>query len=114
MLLVTAVAAMIVLPSLNRARVTSAGGFACINNLRQIDAGKEQALHYGKLPPDADCDDPSNRMVVNQYIKGNATPVCPNGGAYRYGKMNETPMCSLFDPKNKSTYAHDVNRGKKR
>lgn len=112
MLLVAAVAAVVVLPVLKRAHMTSAGGFACINNLRQIDAGKEQALYYGKLSPDADCDSPRNRGVVNQYIKGNATPICPNGGTYRYGKMNQEPTCGLFDPKDSNTYAHDVSRGK--
>jgi len=64
---------------------------ACINNLRQIDAAKEQwALATGQ----------SNGAVVdisgvNEYIKGSTTPTCPAGGAYTYHVIGQDPACSV-------------------
>lgn len=34
---------------------------------------------------------------VNQYIKGNTTPVCPQGGTYTYNPVGIAPTCSGFD-----------------
>ena len=62
----------------------------CINNLRQIDSGKEQAALAYRWADDAPC----VVTIVNQYIKGNTTPLCPEGGAYTYGAMNVQPTCS--------------------
>jgi hypothetical protein len=67
---------------------------ACINNLRQIDAAKnEWALEKGI----------SNGIVATEndikpYIKldskGNLQK-CPSGGIYTIGKIGEPPTCSL-------------------
>jgi len=66
---------------------------ACINNLRQIDAAKNEfALEKGK----------ANGYVVTEadikpYIKLDAAgnlPKCPSGGTYTIGKVGETPTCS--------------------
>ena len=105
------VLATVLIPSYVRARNTSAS-HACINNLRQIDGGKEQAAHHHGWEPSRDCDVETNRLVVNQYIKGNRTPQCPNGGTYRYGRIEEPPTCSLFVAGDKKTYEHHVNYGK--
>jgi hypothetical protein len=64
---------------------------ACINNLRQIDSGKEQAAlayHWADYAPCV-------TTIVNQYIKGNTTPVCPCRGKYTYGCMGVNPTCSF-------------------
>jgi hypothetical protein len=107
LVLAVAVAAGVLLPSFIKARSTP-GSHACINNLRIIDAAKEQAAYNKELPPDADCDDPTNKAAVNQYIKGKATPICPNGGTYKYGTVTNEPSCSLFNPKDRKTYKHSV------
>ena len=66
---------------------------ACINNLRQIDAAKNEfALEKGK----------ANGYVVTEddikpYIKLDADgnlPKCPSGGKYTIGKVGEKPTCS--------------------
>jgi len=67
---------------------------ACINNLRQIDAAKnEWALEKGK----------SNGTTVTEadlkpYIRLDAQgnlPKCPAGGIYTIGKVGENPTCSV-------------------
>lgn len=101
------VAAGVLLPSFIKARQTSCSR-ACINNLRIIDAAKEQAVINKELLPDADFDDPANRVVVNRYIKNNATPVCPEGGTYRYGMVTNKSTCCLFNPRDRKTYDHSL------
>jgi len=67
---------------------------ACINNLRQIDAAKNQwALENGKtvtaVPTAAD---------IAPYIKLNANgniPGCPAGGTYTIGAVGVSPVCSI-------------------
>jgi outer membrane lipoprotein-sorting protein len=64
---------------------------ACINNLRQIDAAKnEWALEKGKangtLVTEAD---------ITPYIMGGVLPKCPAGGTYTIGKVGEKPTCSI-------------------
>ncbi len=62
----------------------------CVNNLRQIDAAKEQwALANGKITGDT-----IFRSDVDSYIEGGG-PKCPAGGKYTYGKIGELPKCSL-------------------
>ena len=85
--------AAIAIPSFVKARNTSQQN-ACINNLRQIDGGKEQwamadKKSDGDLVVSAD---------VNEYIKGNTTPECPGGGAYTYGNVGSNPGCSVVSP----------------
>lgn len=76
-------------PSFVKARNTSQQN-ACINNLRQIDSGKEQAALAYKWG-DTDMADVG---TVNMYIKGNMTPACPSGGTYTYGRMDQNPRCT--------------------
>lgn len=66
----------------------------CINNLRQIDAAKNQwALENKKTNGDAVTEDD-----IKPYIKLDADgnlPKCPAGGKYTIGKVGENPTCSI-------------------
>ena len=64
----------------------------CINNLRMIDAGKQQAAVEMGWVDDTDCDDVSNASNVNAYIKG-GEPDCPSEGTYTYNTVAENPEC---------------------
>lgn len=88
--------AAIAIPSFMKARQQSQQN-ACINNLRQIDAAKEQAaLERRWTNGTAVADGDSN---VNMYIKGLANttnlPNCPGGGAYTYGAIGTNPVCTV-------------------
>jgi len=79
--------AAIAIPSFIQARQTSQTN-ACINNLRQIDAAKEQwALENGAQNGDA-------AAGYAAYINGGA-PTCPGGGAYTVGTVGTDPTCSV-------------------
>ena len=63
---------------------------SCINQLRQIESGKEQwALETGVSPGSVVV---SNE--VHQFIKGAVGPTCPSGGDYHYGLLGELPWCT--------------------
>ncbi len=87
--LIIGLLAALAIPSFLRARQTTQRN-ACINNLRQIDAAKEQwAMETGAaalaVPVDAD---------VNPYIKGALMPVCPVGSAvYTIQPLGTDPTC---------------------
>ena len=67
---------------------------ACINNLRQIDAAKNEfALEKGKANGTA-----VTEADIKPYIKLDANgnlPKCPAGGKYTIGKVGELPTCSI-------------------
>ena len=103
-----ALLAAIALPSFIHPRGTSHQN-SCINNLRQIDAGKEQAALAQGWGAEVDCDIPANAALVNCYITGNTKPVCParhcrrcagpwwrrrKQAPYTYGKVGVNPRCS--------------------
>ena len=85
--------AAIAIPSFVKARNTSQQN-ACINNLRQIDGGKEQWAMAAKKNDG----DTIVTASVNAYIKGNATPTCPGGGTYAYGNVGSNPHCTISAP----------------
>jgi len=63
----------------------------CINNLRQIDAAKNQwALEHGATTGTAVTEDD-----IKPYLAGGRMPVCPSGGTYTIGKVGENPTCSI-------------------
>ena len=63
----------------------------CLQNLRAIDAAKQLwALAYNK-----DAKDTPTVKDLQPYLKGGALPVCPSGGAYLIGAMDEPPICSV-------------------
>ncbi|HEY1663871.1 MAG TPA: hypothetical protein VGI03_15745 [Verrucomicrobiae bacterium] len=66
----------------------------CMNNLRQIDAAKnEWALETGK---------PAGSVPTEQdlaaYLTGGVFPVCPSGGVYTIGAVGTPPSCSVHGP----------------
>jgi hypothetical protein len=64
---------------------------ACINNLRQIDAAKQQwALEKNKT----DAAVPTAQDLL-PYLPGGNFPVCPAGGAYTINAVGELPSCSI-------------------
>ena len=85
--------AAIAIPSFVKARNTAQQN-GCINNLRMIDSGKEQAALAQKWAAGLQ---PST-LVVNTYIKGNSTPECPAGGAYTYMVIGTNPVCNITTP----------------
>ncbi len=86
--------AAIAIPNFVKARATAQKN-ACINNLRQIDGAKEQwALEKRKTTGEAL--DAGEEAEVNEYLKGNAKPICPATGVYTYNEIGTNPICSLF------------------
>ena len=64
---------------------------ACINNLRQLDAAKQQwALEFHRT-----ADSVPAAQDIAPYLPGNVLPVCPAGGAYVLNAVNHVPTCSI-------------------
>jgi prepilin-type N-terminal cleavage/methylation domain-containing protein len=83
--------AAIAIPSFMKARTTSQQK-ACINNLRQIESGKEQwALEARKRQGDT-----TDTTAVNAYMK--KAPECPSGGTYSYNVIGTDATCSMTNP----------------
>ena len=82
--------AAIAIPNFIKARNTSQIN-ACINNLRQIDSAIQQwALENKK----ADTAAPTTSVYA--YLKSQAVPVCPGGGAYTLpANVTGSPTCSV-------------------
>jgi hypothetical protein len=64
---------------------------ACINNLRMIDAAKQQwalqnSKNAGDVPTAAD---------LKPFLKTGAFPICPSGGTYTIGAVSNAPTCSI-------------------
>ena len=61
----------------------------CINNLRQLDAAKQEwASKQGKSQ-----DAVPTKDDLMPYLR--QWPVCPSGGTYTIGPVSEPPKCSL-------------------
>ena len=84
--------AAIAIPSFVKARNTSQQN-ACINNLRQIDSGKEQGAMANNWGNSVNCSASPAKEVVESYIKG-GEPTCPASGTYAYGSLSNSPTCS--------------------
>lgn len=81
--------AAIAVPNFAQAR-TNARRSTCINNMRLVDAAKEQyALENNKdtatTPVAAD---------LTPYLKGNAMPTCSAQGTYTIAAIGTLPSCS--------------------
>ncbi len=64
---------------------------ACINNLRMIDAAKQQwALQNGKNPGDV-----PTAQDLKPFFKNGVFPTCPAGGTYTIGAVSNAPTCSV-------------------
>ena len=78
----------IAIPNFVKARTVSQQN-ACINNLRQLDAAKQQwALENNKKAGD----EPTKENLL-PYLRG--WPNCPQGGEYHIGTVGENPTCSI-------------------
>jgi hypothetical protein len=89
---VPAMLAAIAIPNFVKARTTSQAN-ACINNLRQIDAAKQQwALEKGKQSTDTPTMDD-----LKPYLR--KIPHCPAGGTYTVNAVGQPPECSIPDHK---------------
>lgn len=80
----------IAIPNFVKARNQSMQN-ACINNLRQIQAAKnEWALEnnksQGDVPTVAD---------LTPYLDNHKFPVCPTGGTYTIGAVSNAPTCTV-------------------
>jgi chromosome segregation ATPase len=64
---------------------------ACINNLRLIDAAKQQwALQHQKRAGAL-----LTATDLLPYLKSNAVPVCPAGGVYTLNPVGIAPICNI-------------------
>jgi len=74
-----------------QAQTDTAQRNTCVNNLRQIDAAKQQwALVNNKT----DVDVPTVQDL-QPYLKGGVLPVCPGGGTYTINAVGLPPTCSV-------------------
>lgn len=64
---------------------------ACINNLRQIDAAKQQWALENNKPADAI---PTVQDLL-PYFQDGVFPVCPSGGSYTINPVGMLPTCSV-------------------
>lgn len=78
--------ATIAIPSFMNARVSSMRN-TCISHLRQMSGAKTQyaLFNNGAAPPDV-------ATLVPTILRNE--PVCPAGGTYTIGDLNEDPSCS--------------------
>ncbi len=82
--------AAIAIPNFVKARATAQENM-CINNLRQIDAAKQQwALEKNKTATDVPTADDILPYLINSRL-----PTCPAGGTYTIGAVGEKPTCSI-------------------
>jgi prepilin-type N-terminal cleavage/methylation domain-containing protein len=90
--------AAIAIPSFMKSR-TQAQQNACINNLRQIDSGKEQAALANRWTNGTPVVAAAAISNVNEYIKGLSgttnRPTCPAGGTYVYSPVGSNPTCTV-------------------
>jgi DNA repair exonuclease SbcCD ATPase subunit len=64
---------------------------ACINNLRQLDAAKQQwALENRKTPNTV-----PTAQDLAPYLKDGVVPACPAGGTYTLNAVSAAPTCSI-------------------
>jgi hypothetical protein len=66
----------------------------CINNLRWIDAAKNQWASENRKTNGAVVLENDIKPYLKLDSKGNL-PKCPSGGTYTIGKVGEPPTCSL-------------------
>ena len=83
---IIAILAAVAIPNFVKYRKTS-HATACVSNLKQIQAAKEQALMANKSLTEA------NLYGTAGYIK--VTPTCPAGGTYTIGDSDTDPVCSI-------------------
>ena len=89
-ILLVGIIVVIVIPNFIRMKYETAAN-ACVNNLRQIEGAKEQwALENNKHSNDI----PTSAEIA-VYLKDDKLPLCPAGGTYTIGNLDENPKCSI-------------------
>lgn len=63
---------------------------ACLNNLRQIDAAKQQWAQQNNRPAGT----PVTPTDLTRFLRGNILPTCPAGGIYLINAVGVPPTCS--------------------
>jgi hypothetical protein len=63
----------------------------CIENLRMIDAAKQQWA----LEKDKTMDAVPRQKDLLPYLKGGVFPTCPDGGTYSINNVDSVPTCSV-------------------
>ena len=63
----------------------------CINQVRQIDGAIEEWAELKRKEEGSEVD----IAAVRELMKLKNIPECPEGGAYRIGKVGETPRCAI-------------------
>jgi hypothetical protein len=82
--------AAIAIPNFVKARNTAQINH-CINNLRQIDAAKQQwALEHKK-----EAIDTPTQSDIAVYLKNGQWPACLAGGTYSINAVSKEPACSI-------------------
>ena len=84
--------AAIAVPNFVQARTTSRIN-ACINNMRLIEAAKEQ---WALATNAGDTDTPAEGDIT-PYMKGGAMPVCPASGTYSINALGTNADCDATD-----------------
>ena len=79
--------AAIAVPNFIQARTTTRTNI-CVNNLRLIDAAKEQWA----MENNGDTGDTPDPLP---YLRGNVLPTEPQGGAYNVAVVGTPPTCSI-------------------
>jgi prepilin-type N-terminal cleavage/methylation domain-containing protein len=86
--------AAIAIPSFIKARNESQSK-GCINNLRIMDAAKEQAAMEKGWSGIAITTSSAEETNVLAYVKGGKVPKCPANGTYTWNNVGSDPSCSL-------------------
>lgn len=86
--------AAIAIPAFVKARETAQLN-ACVNNMRIIDAGKEQAaVEHGHRDGEA-----IPESEISDFVRdGLGAVVCPAGGGYTINPLGQDPECSRHGP----------------
>jgi len=78
-------------PATDQSAAVAAQLNACINNLRQIDAAKQEwALENSKT-----ADDIPTALELLPYLPDAIFPGCPSGGTYTINAVGVPPACSI-------------------
>ena len=94
---IIAILAAVAIPNFVKYRKSSQAT-ACVSNLKQIQAAKEQCAMAGKTL------DASNLYGVNGYIK--VEPTCPGQGTYTIGDADTDPTCSVGANSEDPSFSH--------
>jgi prepilin-type N-terminal cleavage/methylation domain-containing protein len=84
----------IAVPNFVKARESSRTK-ACVANLKQIEAAKQQWAMDNKKNSTDSPTWPTDLVGSTLYISGSSAPSCPSGGTYDPGKVDTLASCSI-------------------